>query len=148
MYADDAAVYPYPINFVEPGLFADIEGSLRANTAADPWYCTIRRQTSGSTSRLFLQIYPIPTVARVFEMDFITYPTLWQSDGTTDAVEILIPERPVYLYALMTALNERGEEIGEPGNLAERNFNIALGVAVEKDMNIEQRGDKYDWERV
>lgn len=57
-------------------------------------------------------------------------------DGTADSTEILIPDYPVYLYALMLALNERGEEIGEPGNLAETRAMEAIASAIEADMQV------------
>lgn len=50
-----------------------------------------------------------------------------------DADSIVVPWRPVVLLATMYALNERGEELGEPGNLAERKYINALGNAIALD---------------
>lgn len=149
IYTSDSAAVPQAIFFLEPDQFRNQEGLLRNTTSADPFYFTLDRdQVSGSnTTRLYLKFYPTTTTARVAQVDLWTKPDLWLSDGTTDNTEIAIPERPVYLYALMMALNERGEELGEPGNIAERNFLAALGVAVEKDLAVAQRGDRFDWRR-
>jgi hypothetical protein len=68
-------------------------------------------------------------------------------DGTTDATEVLLPDRPIFLLALMTALNERGEEIGEPGNLAERKFVNALSAAIERDIQAAGKAERYEWRR-
>ncbi|MGH3055164.1 MAG: hypothetical protein ACRDL7_09330, partial [Gaiellaceae bacterium] len=98
-------------------------------------------------TRLYLRLYPAPTAADVIELQLWTPAPVLLQDGTTDDVNILIPDRPVFQLALMYALNERGEEIGEPGNLAEQRWLSALAVAREKDIASAQRGDRYDWRR-
>ena len=72
-----------------------------------------------------------------------TWRTYWYApqaalatDGTADATEILLPERPIYTLALMLAANERGEEMGEPGGILERQANNATAAAMEIDMQI------------
>ena len=64
------------------------------------------------------------------------------ADGSTDSVEILVPHRPVQELAMMYALNERGEEMGEPGNLAERRYLRALATAKEADLKAGEHADK------
>ena len=70
-----------------------------------------------------------------------------ESDGSTDDVVFRVPDRPVYLGALMMALNERGEEMGEPGNIAETRYMDALGAAIEMDQKHEERTNAFDWYR-
>ncbi len=65
-------------------------------------------------------------------------------DGTTDATEILLPERPIYLRTLYYALNERGEEMGEPGGVAERRASKAAAAAMELDMQVHKKSDEKD----
>jgi len=120
----------------------------RTDTDDDPSYVTLY-VAPGSTGvpRLYMQVYPIPAAARVVELTLITQPTTLESDGTDDATILKVPSRPVYLLALMYALNERGEEIGEPGNIAERRYIDSLGAAIEKDISAAQRANRYDWKR-
>ena len=65
-------------------------------------------------------------------------------DGTDDSTEILLPERPIYIRALMYAANERGEEIGEPGNLLERQAETAAAAAMEIDMQVNKKSYEKD----
>jgi hypothetical protein len=44
-----------------------------------------------------------------------------------------MPSKILVLGATMLALNERGEELGEPGNIAERKFAAALAAEIELD---------------
>jgi hypothetical protein len=59
----------------------------------------------------------------------------------------LIPDRPIYELALIYAYNERGEELGEPGSEAYRRYERALGTAIEDDVNLDERADKFEWRR-
>lgn len=51
-----------------------------------------------------------------------------------------VPWRPVVALAVMYALNERGEEIGEPGNIAEQRYrnDLANAISLEAVQNNEQ----------
>jgi hypothetical protein len=70
-------------------------------------------------------------------------------DTTNDASrEVLVPWKPLYLGALYLALNERGEEIGEPGGLAEKRYINAVDRAKEADMKRKANADLYVAERV
>jgi len=91
-----------------------------------------------------MRLYPIPD-------DVYTVTSKWyvpqydlEVDGTDDNTEIKIPERPVYLGALVLALNERGEELGEPGGIAERRYNNALGDAILRDEQERIATNYYD----
>lgn len=70
-------------------------------------------------------------------------------DVDEDAVDrvVLVPNRPLVLGALYLALNERGEEIGEPGNVAESRFYTALGAAKESDILNSGRTNRYEFHR-
>jgi len=80
-----------------------------------------------------------------------TWRTYWYApqatlavDGTDDATEILLPERPIYLTALKYALNERGEEIGEPAQLVAEQAQRAVAAAMELDMQVNKKSDEKD----
>ena len=61
-----------------------------------------------------------------------------------ESTEILLPERPVFLRTLFYALNERGEEMGEPGGIAERKAESASTAAMELDTQVHKRSDEKD----
>ena len=65
-------------------------------------------------------------------------------DGTDNATEIEVPVAPVITYTHLMASNERGEEIGEPGNLLERRYIMALGAAIEAAASHDIRGNRYE----
>lgn len=90
--------------------------------------------------------YTPDTVKKVI-IQFDTEDAELESDGSTDNVVVLVPHRPVYLGALFMGLNERGEEIGEPGNIAQGRYYNALNAAMEVDMAHDEYTDKYDWRR-
>lgn len=66
------------------------------------------------------------------------------TDGSADDVNIILPNRYIYLKALFYALNERGEEMGEPGSIAEVRANLALSAAMEIDMQVNKVSDSRD----
>jgi len=65
-------------------------------------------------------------------------------DGTAISTSILLPERPIYLQALFYALNERGEEMGEPGSLFEQKVHRAAAAAQEIDMQTHKTSSDKD----
>lgn len=68
-------------------------------------------------------------------------------DGTDDNTSILLPNRPVELLAVYYALNERGEEMGEPGGVAQTRAKTALAAALENDMQVQKKSDEIDIKR-
>ena len=68
-------------------------------------------------------------------------------DGTDDSTEIKLPARPVEMRAYFYALNERGEEMGEPGGVAETRAQVALAAALETDMQVQKKSDEIDIKR-
>lgn len=66
----------------------------------------------------------------------------------TDAArELIAPSAPVLAGAVYYALNERGEEMGEPGNVAERRYVTALGTAIETDTIRATRANTHEMYR-
>src|SRR5262245_37683412 len=90
-----------------------------------------------------LNVWPLPAASRLLRLKFWT-PPLILGDGSDDNTELLMPWRPVYLGALYLALNERGEEIGEPGNIAEQRYLRARSSAIESDLKLGTRSDQYE----
>lgn len=76
--------------------------------------------TSGATSRSWRAYWYIPQAKLAL-------------DGTDDSTQIVLPARPIELFALYLALNERGEEMGQPGGLAATAAKDALASAIERD---------------
>jgi len=66
------------------------------------------------------------------------------TDGTDDATEVQLPERPIRLRAIYYALNERGEEMGEPGGIAFSRSASAISAALETDMQVQKKSDMID----
>lgn len=103
--------------------------------AGTGWRLTLRDvPSSGANTKLIKMLWWTP------EAELL-------ADGTTDSVSITIPTRPIFLGALFLALNERGEEIGEPGGVAERRYINALSAAREVEISNESRLDAYNWFR-
>jgi hypothetical protein len=71
-------------------------------------------------------------------------PDIETDDG---ALVIRAPWRPIYYGAVMFALNERGEELGEPGNVAEMRFKSALDLAKETDLLQQARPNRFEMYR-
>jgi hypothetical protein len=135
--------------YVPPEQLAALYNDDTSQTGADVMYFSVypRAFTADEDPDLILEVYPTPTTSRVMRMRFWTVADDLDPDGTDDSKKLRIPDRPVYLLALMYALNERGEEIGEPGNVAEMRYVNALAFAMEKDINMAQRSGRYDWRR-
>lgn len=90
---------------------------------------------------------PVPNVARHIRLNFWTP----EADIDTSADNnrtLLIPWRPIWLGALCLALNERGEEIGEPGGVAERRYLDAFALAKEADVLRKNDSNEYFASRI
>lgn len=68
-------------------------------------------------------------------------------DGTDDATEVKLARRPVEMRGLFYALNERGEEMGEPGGLAWARSENTIAAALETDMQVQKKSDEIDIKR-
>jgi hypothetical protein len=116
----------------------------RDQTNSEPSHFSLRQ--SPDRAGLEMLIYPAASETRHIRMGF------WTPEGEidTDADDsrtLLVPHRPLILGTIMLALNERGEELGEPGNIAERRFYDALSASIELDMNRRGRADVYEFRR-
>jgi hypothetical protein len=124
--------------------YGDILGKEILQEGEYPTSFTIRPKPDESVEFYFWQpSYQTCTVT----MNFYRRPGRLTSDESTDDTEFDIPFRPVQELALMYALNERGEEMGEPGNLAQGRYIQALAAAKEIDLKAGEYSDKYDWGR-
>jgi len=65
-------------------------------------------------------------------------------DGSDNTTRIIARPDLVEAYAVRNALNERGEEMGEPGSIADQRFEMLLSGAVEADMMARQRTNRYE----
>jgi hypothetical protein len=92
---------------------------------------SIEMQQGSSTARTWRSHWYIPQA-------------ILATDGTDDNTVIILPERPIYLRALFTALNERGEEMGEPGGVAERRSEFSAAAAMELDTQVHKKSDEKD----
>jgi hypothetical protein len=121
------------------------------NTADMPTHFSFGGGAAGSLpydGDMLMHIWPYTDNANVQIVMYGWFPqALMALDATDDNTEILYPHRPLFQYALMLALNERGEEIGEPGNIAEEQYVSALGAAIEHDIEITNRTNESDWRR-
>lgn len=112
---------------------------------SEPQYFSLFKNTSnnGWTMRL----YPVPDAVYTVTSRFWTPQEDLALDGTDDDTGILCPNEPVRAYALMMAANERGEEMGEPGNLLERRFYSALSEAIETEIGYDGVGNVHEFRR-
>ena len=114
-----------------------------------PSFFTVYPSNVDGEGNMLLEVYPSPSDSTTvtLELWFWTKPDSLEVASTSNGTRLLIPDRPVFELALMYAMNERGEEMGEPGNLAERRYAAALYTAIEKEMQAYARADAYDWRR-
>jgi hypothetical protein len=90
-------------------------------------------------------LYPTPTAVRNYTATFWIPQQELSTNGDDDSTIIHLPPQPLFLGTLFLALNERGEEIGEPGNVAERRWLNALGAAREANMLSRGRTNRYEF---
>lgn len=148
VYDDDSDDSPQLPQWISPEAMREVKAMDRDNTESDASYFTVYNDLDTTpTIRKYVELYPEPTAARVLEMIFWTPPDRLEADGTTDAVQIATPDRPVFHLALMYALNERGEEIGEPGNIAEQRYANSLSQEKLKEVAQYVSADRFVWRR-
>ena len=104
--------------------------------------CAFALKQADDGDGYYIYIWPTPDASRRLRITFWTPQAELSIDGTDDATDIVVPNPPVEAYAHMTAANERGEEIGEPGNLLERRWQRRLGG--ESAISADQRADRYE----
>lgn len=67
--------------------------------------------------------------------------------GDSTAQTLKAPAKPLIQGVLYLALNERGEEMGEPGNIAERRYYTAIGEAIDADMQTRGQTNRLEFYR-
>lgn len=148
LFDDDNDDEPHIMHYLTPEAMRVMQRRDRDNTDAYPYFFAIYNENDATRGRrLLMDVYPEPTAARVMELVFWTKPDLLAADGTTDNVSLLLPERPIYLRALMTAQQERGEELGETQSVQFQKYEEALARAIEGDIAEAQRGGRFEWRR-
>jgi len=132
MFDDGSDTTGNQMIYVNARAFASLVSGDSASASNDPQYFTLRQQNDAD--ELEIVFWPEPSATRTVKLRFWTPQAELAVDGTDDTTIVYLPERPIVLGALYLALNERGEEIGEPGNVAETRFLSALSDAVYSDM--------------
>lgn len=138
----------YRMTYVDPNEMERVYQQDRDVDADDPCYFTLERTSSGvnSTPGWIMKIWPEPNASRRVRLKFNT-PDDRLSSTTDESTVLKLPDRAIYLGALLLASNERGEEIGEPGGLLERRYINALSAGIESEIRVRERAGYYDWER-
>lgn len=108
----------------------------------DPYFFSLAHTTTGDGFQI--TVYPIPALTRHLRITFTTPQAELAIDGTDDDTEVIVPRACVEAYVHLHAANERGEEIGEPGNMLERRYQNVLGGAIEAAMQADIRTNKYE----
>jgi hypothetical protein len=132
------------MTYLDPTTLERLYQQDRDSTVDNPRYFTLR--ANSDASGYTLELYPTPSAARYIRIRFNT-PEDFLDPDTDAATTILLNERVILLGALYLAQNERGEEIGEPGNVAETRYRMALADAVEDEIRMRERAGYYDWSR-
>jgi len=116
-----------------------------AQTGEDPIFFSLKAQPD--VDGLEMEIYPSPNNTRTIKARFWVPMTELETDGSNDSTVLYLPSLPLFRGVLFLALNERGEELGEPGGIAERRYDAAKGEAIHTDMVNRQRTNEYEGRR-
>ena len=111
----------------------------------DPFYFAVKADADGRGWTIELP-YALATTSTARTMRSYWYvPQVDLAlDGTDDDTEVLLPSRCVELRAVFYALNERGEEMGMFGGIADKRSTDAIGAAMEVDATIQQKIAELD----
>jgi len=111
----------------------------------DPFYFAIKADTDGRGWTMELP-YALATTetARTMRSYWYVPQADLALDGTDDSTVLLLPSRCVELRAVFYALNERGEEMGTFGGIADRRSTDAIAAAMELDATIQQKIAELD----
>lgn len=91
------------------------------------------------------RVWPIPEEARVIRTMWWTPQNKFAIDGTDNNTPVIVRPDVIESYAFMVAINERGEEMGEPGNMATQRYMQYLSSAIETDMMNRSRTGRYEF---
>jgi hypothetical protein len=121
-----------------------MQGTAGDQTTSNVQYFSV--EPDHTAGGMKVRLWPTPTQVKPVTIWFNTTETRF--DPATDSARVtLMDTRMVQLGALFLALNERGEEIGEPGNIAETRYNEAIAAAIETQIRNKERTGTYDWSR-
>lgn len=93
------------------------------------------------------KLWQKPSEAKYVRIGFWTPQEDLAIDGTADNTSVKAHNSSVEAYVHMVAANERGEEIGEPGNILERRYNEVLASAIEAAISKDMRANVYESRR-
>lgn len=133
-----------PIRQVSWQEYARLKNIDTSQEGTQPTFFALRLDDDGWK----VAVWPTPsTTGPELRMTFWNPEDRLDSDTDATSRTIMVPWRPVYLGGLYLALNERGEEIGEPGNMAETRYYTALAAAKESDVLNSGRTNRYEFYR-
>lgn len=112
-------------------------------TARYPTYLSLRINDAGTGWQATM--YNTPETDGTVTMKWWIPQEEFALDGTDNNTDIIVRPDLVFAYALRAALNERGEEMGEPGNMADQRFLAFLSAAAETDLMNRSRADRYEF---
>lgn len=122
----------------------DYHNKMTTTQDARPVRFALKQNENGGLS---LRVWPTPTSAESgwpVTLTIYTPQEELELDGSDDATTIKVPFIPLRNGVIFYMLNERGEELGEPGNLAERRYYGSLAAAILADAGHEIRNDRFE----
>ena len=122
-----------------------LESVNRAQQNLNPVHFSLKLATDGS-GYLFT-VWPAPQAARLVRIRFWTPQPDLAIDGTDNTTNNILNNPTIEAYVHLAAANERGEEMGEPGNILERRYNNLLGGIIEAAMMNDERANVYESHR-
>ena len=111
-----------------------------AITSTRPLYFGLEKYNNGTNTGLQCILWEVPTQTRTWHLYFCNP----QADLVNDTDVMYVPWEPVEKIALDYALNERGEELGEPGTTIDQRVQQHLSQAIGID-SIEQEHNTQFW---
>lgn len=143
-FESDSATQGQPIRQVSWQEYTRLKQIDTSQAASQPTFFALRLDGE----QWEVAVWPTPdTTGPELRMTFWNPEARLDSDTDATSRTIMVPWRPVFLGALYLSLNERGEEIGEPGNMAETRYYLALGAAKEADALNSGRTNRYEFYR-
>jgi len=123
----------------------DMYQQNRDQTQAQPLYVAYYPDFEAGVTNMV--VWPTPDTNDVYVRQRFHVPETTVDTSTSISYEFKCPLAPLRLGALYIALNERGEELGEPGGLVEKRYYAALSAAKEADVKSREDGNEYEFYR-
>jgi len=99
-----------------------------SDETAVPTHFSLSRDADNMT----IKLYPTPSGSRTIKLRFVI-PQEGIPSTATDLFILSIPSRPVWLSALITAIEERGQEASRETGAIEREYQDALYLALDRE---------------